>query len=187
MRQFARIFVMGLLALGVAHAAEDFSKLSNKEFIQKAGTMHDAEDVIQYRLEVAKRVSKIKSPKAKAEFKHQVKKTAKANFAKMSTADFNKLREEVAEELSKMKQEHKPQELKKMGLAGVEVCKGEEHKIWCHPKHAKKGEHHKGEHHKGEHHAHKKEHKGEHEEHEEHGAKAEHAHPASAKPAATHE
>ncbi|WP_286348526.1 DUF1104 domain-containing protein [Helicobacter felistomachi] len=184
---------MGLLALGVAHAAEDFSKLSNKQFVLKAGTMHDAEDVIQYRLEVAKRVKAMKSPKAKAEFKHQVKKAEKANFAKMSAADFDKLREEVAEELSKMKQEHKPQELKAMGLANVEVCKGEEHKMWCHPKHAKKGEHHKGEHH-----AHKKEHKGEHKEHEEHGSKAEHApakaehaehaeHPAGAKPAATHE
>ncbi|WP_221279128.1 DUF1104 domain-containing protein [Helicobacter gastrocanis] len=181
------------MALGVAHAAEDFSKLSNKQLVLKAGTMHDAEDVIQYRLEVAKRAKAMKSPKAKAEFKHQVKKAEKANFAKMSAADFNKLREEVAEELDKMKQEHKPQELKAMGLAGVEVCKGEEHKMWCHPKHAKKGEHHKGEHH-----AHKKEHKGEHEEHEEHeehGEKAKHApakaehteHPSSEKPAAAHE
>ncbi|BCZ19204.1 hypothetical protein NHP190012_08460 [Helicobacter sp. NHP19-012] len=182
MRQFAKIFVMGLLALGVAHAAEDFSKLSNKDFIKKAGTMHDAEDVIHYKIEVAKRVKAMKSAKAKAEFKYQVRKTAKANFAKMGAEDFSKLREEVAEELDKMKKEHKPQEMKAMGLAGVEVCKGEDHKMWCHPKHAKKGEHHKGEHH-----AHKKEHKGEHEEHEEHGSKAEHAHPASAKPAATHE
>ncbi|BDQ29350.1 DUF1104 domain-containing protein [Helicobacter ailurogastricus] len=177
MRQFAKIFVMGLLALGVAHAAEDFSKLSKKEFIQKAGTMHDAEDVIQYRIEVAKRAKAIKSPKARAKFKHQAKKTAEANFAKMSAEDFNKLREEVAEELEKMKKEHKPQELKAMDLANVEVCKGEEHKMWCSPKHehAKKG------HKRGEHHAHKKEHKDEHG--EEHGNKAEHA-PAKDAPAA---
>ncbi|WP_120943912.1 DUF1104 domain-containing protein [Helicobacter labacensis] len=135
MRRFLGIVMMGALALGVAHA-EDYSSLSDKDFIKLAGTLHSGEEVLDYQEEVYKRL-KEKKGKAKMNFKVQVHKTYKANLAKMSAKDFAALRKEVAEALEEKKKDHDPKELMSMGL-DVEVCKGKQRELLCSRKHGKK-------------------------------------------------
>ncbi|WP_163532156.1 DUF1104 domain-containing protein [Helicobacter suis] len=182
MRQFLKIFIMGMLALGVAHAEEvDFSKLSNKDLVKMAGKV-DASQELEYHMEVHKRLKKLKGVKAK-EFHRQVERATVLHLSKMSKKKFMALREEVAGKLEEMKKEHSPEELKSMGL-DVEICKGEQRKILCHVRHARKG-HKGGAHHGQAHNAHHEDKAAPTEHHEEHKApeenKAPEEHEAPAK------
>ncbi|WP_163534869.1 DUF1104 domain-containing protein [Helicobacter suis] len=178
MRQFLKIFTMGMLALGIAHAEEmDFSKLSNKDLVKMAGKV-DASQELEYHEEVHKRLKKLKGVKAR-EFHRQVERATVANLSKMSKKKFMALREEVAGKLEEMKKEHSPEELKSMGL-DVEICKGEQRKILCHVRHARKG-HKGGAHHGQMHNAHHEDNASHAEHHEEeHKAPEEHEAPAKA-------
>lgn len=162
MRRFLGIFLMGMLALGVADA-KDYSSLSGKELIKLAGTV-PAADALDYRMAVFKHIKSLKTAKAKRSFKAQLDRVAQANLKKMSKKDFMAMREEVRKDLEEMKKEHTPEELKAMGL-GLEVCKGEVRKVWCYPHHGKRK-------HKGAHGAHKGSVKGH--GHGHHGAKKGH-------------
>ncbi|WP_121020533.1 DUF1104 domain-containing protein [Helicobacter vulpis] len=136
MRRFLGIVMMGALALGVAQA-EDYSSLSDKDFIKLAGTLHSAEEVLDYQEEVYKRLKEKKGSKAKMNFKAQVNKTYKANLAKMSAKDFAELRKEVAQALEEKKKDHDHKELMDMGL-DVEVCKTKKRELLCPHRHGKK-------------------------------------------------
>ncbi|MFC3847833.1 DUF1104 domain-containing protein [Helicobacter baculiformis] len=137
MRRFLGLVVMGALALGVAHAEEDYASMSNKDFVKLAGTLHSAEEVLDYQVEFDKRLKEIKGSKAKLNFKAQVNKAYRTNLAKMSAKDFAALRKEVAEALEEKKKDHQHKELVDMGL-DVEVCKTKKRELLCPHRHAKK-------------------------------------------------
>ncbi|WP_158655723.1 DUF1104 domain-containing protein [Helicobacter cynogastricus] len=135
MRRFLGLVMMGALALGVAHA-EDYSHLNTKEFVKLAGTLHNAEDVLDYQMEVAKRLKTLKG-KARANFKMKLDRTYRTNLAKMSAKDFVALRKEVASALEEKKKDHSHDELVGMGL-DVQVCKTKKRELLCAHKHTKK-------------------------------------------------
>ncbi|WP_104636758.1 DUF1104 domain-containing protein [Helicobacter felis] len=145
MRRFLGLVMMGALALGVAHA-EDYSNLKTGEFLKLAGTLHNAEDVLDYQMEVAKRLKSLKG-KARTNFKIKLDRAYKANLAKMSAKDFMALRKEVASALEEKKKDHSHDELVSMGL-DVQVCKGKKRELLCAHRHTKKhGSKHHGQHH----------------------------------------